>query len=326
MNIKHQIKKIPFLLVLHQKYRRFIRKYIKQENHLTGLVTYDALCKLSNPELLSLMRHESHRIEKTIYNDIFQSKHHIYRAKWQNLALIYRILEERNYPQNEPTIIWSKEIYHNFNNLEQEFIQKNSLEPRPFDPQAAQGFVDFVRGRRSVRVWSESQPPLAEFNSIAQQMIDAAKWAPTSGNRQPWRFLILVEPEKKELLRGIKENHCISAPLLIFVGMDRRFYGALGKAERSIYIDAGAAIMQMVLVAHKCGLGVCWNHFADDLIDSREVNQKIYANFAQKLHIPDYITPIAIIATGIPAYIPPEPARMDNDNLLLDRLAELEHS
>lgn len=320
MNIKNKLKQIAYIMYFREKYVRFVRKYLKKQNHLTGLTTYDDLAKLSNQELLSLMRHEAHRIEKTIYNDIFQEKYQIYQTKWQNLSRIYQILDSRNYPQDEPTIVWSKEIYHAFNNLEQDFIHKNSLAPAQFDPSLAEPFVDFVRARRSVRVWSATQPEPKEFMYIAYQMIDAAKWAPTSGNRQPWKFLILVDQEKKELLKGIKENHCISAPLLIFVGMDTRFYGALGKSERSIYIDAGAAIMQMVLVAHKCGLGVCWNHFADDLIESREINQKIYANFAHKLDIPDYITPIAIIATGVPKFIPPEPARMELDNLLLDRL------
>ena len=324
MNIKNKLKKIPYLARLHAKYVRFIRKYIKKQNHLTGLTSYEDLARLSNQELLSLMRHESHRIEKTIYNDILQEKYPIYQAKWQTLSRIYQILDSRNYPANEPTIIWSKEIHHAFNNLKHDFIHKNSLAPAQFNPALAQPFVDFVRARRSVRVWSTEQPEAHIFRQIAHHMIEAAKWAPTSGNRQPWRFLILMDQEQKELLRGIKENHCISAPLLIFIGMDTRFYGALGKSERSVYIDAGAAIMQMVLVAHKCGLGVCWNHFADDLIESRAVNKEIYANFAQKLHIPDYITPIAIIATGIPQFIPPEPARMELDNLLIDRLAKSE--
>lgn len=315
MNIKNRLKKIPFLVPF---YRKIIHKYVKRKSHLTGKVTYDELAKLSDDELLSLMRHESHRIEKTIYNNILQSKYSIYRSKWHKLGLIYQVLESRNYPSNESTFLWSKKIYHAFDNLEQDFVQKNSILPPQFNSDLAPEFIDFLRARRSVRVWSAEQPSKSEFRQIAHQMIDAAKWAPTSGNRQPWRFLILVEPEQKELLREIKENHCISAPLLIFVGMDTRFYGALGKSERSIYIDAGAAIMQMVLVAHKCGLGVCWNHFADDLIGSREANKTIYSNFTHKLNIPKYIAPIAIIATGIPKFIPPEPARMEIENLLID--------
>jgi nitroreductase len=150
-------------------------------------------------------------------------------------------------------------------------------------------------------------------------MIDAARWAPTSGNRQPWRFLIITRREEKELLMKIKEEHCVTAPLLIFVGMDQRVYGALGKDERGIYIDAGAAAMQMVLLAHKCGLGVCWNHFADDLINSRKVNQDIYRRFARTMGIPEWIAPIAIVAIGIPEFLPPEPARMAVDGLMIRR-------
>jgi len=278
---------------------------------------YNALSQLSTDQLLALMRHESHRIEKTIYNNIFESKYDAYKEKWKKLSLIYKIFEERGYPTNEPTVVWSKKIYDAFDALEDDFIQKNSLPAPEFNPDLAKPFISFLRARRSVRVWSDNQPNQVAFEEVAHNMIDAARWAPTSGNRQPWRFLILLDAEKKDLLKGIKENHCTSAPLLIFVGMDTRLYGAFGKSERSVYIDSGAAIMQMVLVAHKCGLGVCWNHFADDLISSREVNQKIYFNFAQKLGIPDYIAPIAIVAAGVSKYIPPEPARMEIENLLI---------
>lgn len=278
---------------------------------------FDHLLRLSNEELLSIMRHESHRIEKTIYNNILEEKYNTYHSKRERLRRIYEILENRNYPINEPTIVWSKKIYHAFDNLEKEFIQSHSLPASEFNPSLATSFIQFLRARRSVRVWADEQPEQSILRGIAKQMIDAARWAPTSGNRQPWRFLILTDAPEKELLTGIKENHCITAPLLIFVGMDSRFYGALGKSERSIYIDAGAAIMQMVLMAHKCGLGVCWNHFADDLILSRSENQVIYANFSQALNIPEYITPVAIIATGIPKFIPPEPARMEVEKFLI---------
>jgi len=306
MNIKTFLKKLPIIKELHSLYRS------KNSD------IYKPLLAMSNDQLLSLMRHESHRIEKTIYNDILKSKYDLYKEKWTKLGIIYKILSERGYPSDEPTIEWSKKIYNSFDNLERDFIQKYSLPAPDLDSNLAESFIEFLRARRSARVWTQEQPDHSFFEEIAYKMIDAARWAPTSGNRQPWRFLVLTKPEEKELLKGIKENHCISAPLLIFVGMDFRLYGAFGKSERSIYIDAGAAIMQMVLVAHKCGLGVCWNHFADDLISSREENKKIYSNFTQRLNIPDYITPIAIVATGVAQFLPPEPARMDVKNLLIN--------
>lgn len=306
MNLKKIIKKIPGFSPLY---------HVFTKNKSTN---YNNLSKLSNDELLSLMRHESHRIEKTIYNNILQSKYHVYREKWEKLSIIYQILNSRGYNLNEPTIVWSKHIYDAFDNLEEDFVKKNSLPAPKFDPDVALPFIEFLRARRSVRIWAEKQPDICIFEKIAHHMIDAARWAPTSGNRQPWRFVVLTKVEDKELLRGIKENHCISAPLLIFVGMDTRVYGALGNSERSIFIDAGAAIMQMVLIAHKCGLGVCWNHFADDLINSRKSNKQIYLNFAKKLNIPNFITPIAIIATGVPNSIPPEPARMEVESLFIN--------
>lgn len=316
MNIKNSVKEIPGIVPLYRLLKG-------KSNSLND--GYEELSKLSNDQLLSLMRHESHRIEKTIYNNILEAKYIVYLEKWKKLNVIYQILESRNYNLNEPTIVWSRKIYESFDELEQNFVQKNSLPASDFTPDLAIPFVEFLKARRSVRVWAEEQPGAEELEQVARNMIDAARWAPTSGNRQPWRFLVIIEPEKKELLRGVKENHCISAPLLIFVGMDTRLYGAFSKSERSIYIDAGAATMQMVLIAHRCGLGVCWNHFADDLIDSRASNKQIYLEFTKQLKIPNHIAPIAIIATGVPEFIPPEPARMEIEDLLINSEENIFH-
>ena len=148
-------------------------------------------------------------------------------------------------------------------------------------------------------------------------MIDAARWAPNSGDRQPIRFKIIVEPQEKALLAGLKEEHCYAAPCLIFVGSDRRFYGGLGQNEAGIYIDAAAAAMQMVLTAHAAHFGVCWNHFSRDLIESRERNRTVYEQFAQAMNIPGYVEPVAIIAFGHAAFHPPVPPRMSVDSMLL---------
>jgi nitroreductase len=305
-----------------EKLKKVVKKYLKKtviykflSDEKTSKI--GMLSSMSNDQLLSLMRHESHRIEKAIYNNILEEKYDIYHQKWEKLDEIYRILEEREYNLDEPTIIWSKQIYDNFHDLENGFIKKNSNIPAEFIPEACFSFVQFLSARRIVRVWNQKQPSISSLEKIALSMIDGAKWAPTSGNRQPWRFIILKTSEQKEMLRGIKEEHCINAPLLIYVGMDTRLYGALGEEERSIFIDAGAAIMSMCLVAHHCGLGVCWNHFADDLINSRESNKNTYSEFAQRLNIGEYIAPIAIIAIGVPEFIPPVPARMEIENLLI---------
>lgn len=280
---------------------------------------YEGLDRRSDQELMAIVRHEAHRIEKSMYNDIFDSKRAAYEAKRDRVLRCFGLLESRGInPAAEPTLRWAGEIIDSFDSLD-DFISKNSRAAAEYTPGKAPEFAALVRLRRSCRVWAEQQPPLSELRGVAEHMIDAARWAPTSGNRQPWRFFILTDPDRKELLRGIKEEHCISAPLLIWVVMDRRVYGALGKNECSLFIDAGAAIMQMVLTAHACGLGVCWNHFAIDMITSRPKNVRVYRRFAGELGAPDYLESVAIVAIGRPEFVPPEPARTEIDDLVLKR-------
>ena len=281
--------------------------------------SFSGLSNLGTDELLALMRHETHRIEKAVYNDILVSKKEAFQRKREKLALIFKILEDRGFPENEPTLLWSKKMYENFEILEKELKLAGSSQVPEFDASPAGHFLEFLSKRRSVRVWAEKQPKIEILEKFAYRMIDAARLAPNSGNRQTWRFVILKTPEEKKLLEKIKERHCITAPLLIFVGMDTRLYGALGESESCLYIDAGAAILNMILLAHKCGLGTCWNHLGDDIVASREINKEIFRRFTRELNIPDYIAPVALISIGIPEFLPPVPSRMNIESLMLDK-------
>ncbi len=272
---------------------------------------------MSTEEILALMRHESHRIEKALYNGIIETKRHIYEAKRDRLASLHKLLEERGVPRDEPTVQWSRWIHDSFDRLDEAVSEASSQPREAIDLAKAGPFLDMLKSRRSVRVWASEQPDSAVFRELADRMIDAARWAPNSGNRQALRFRIMTDEREKRLLCRLKEEHCISAPMLIFVGSDSRIYGALGEEERCLYIDSGAAIMQMILLAHDCGFGCCWNHFADDLVGSRELNIEKYAAFSKALGIPDYIAPVAILAVGAAAFIPPVPARMDAGSYML---------
>lgn len=272
---------------------------------------------LSNDELLAFMRHDAHRIEKSFYNRIFLAKRDYYEDRRKNVRDCIALLKQRGYDMSEPTVVWADMIATRFEHLEQEFIEPNSTVARPFDPFRMDAFIGLAASRRSSRVWAAEQPGQEELVSCARKLIDAARWAPNSGDRQPWRFLIMADPAEKHLLKHIKEQHCYDAPCLIFVGADRRFYGGLGENEAGLHIDGGAAIMQMVLAAHAGNFGVCWNHFSRDLIDSRPRNQEIYAAFARKMRIPDHIEPIAVIAFGVAAFHPPVPPRMAVESLLI---------
>lgn len=281
-------------------------------------VSRQSLSRLSDDELLGLMRHNSHRIEKAVYNRILETKRAEFQSRHQLIALIHEILAARGFPMDEPSVAWSCKITECFGNLEEGFIRPNSSPTSlSIDLSKADRLIECFRRRRSIRVWAEAQPDEGTLLAIARRMIDAARWAPNSGNRQTWRFRTIVKEEERLLLRKIKEYHCVSAPLSVFVGMDGRLYGALGERESCMYIDAGAAIMQMMLTAHESGFGTCWNHFAEDLVCSRERNKKIYREFAEKLNIPEHIRPVAVVSVGVPRFIPPVPARMAIERLTI---------
>jgi hypothetical protein len=246
---------------------RKIKRRVKRKMHDEAW-----LDKFSDEKLLSLMRHEAHRIEKAFYNGIvFGEKSIAYSDKRDDIFKIIEILMSRDvdYRGNQ-TVIWAREIAESFDNFEVEFIQKNIAPPYKFDALLSEGLKQQMISRRSCRVWAASQPSVEAYSDLALQLIDVARWAPTSGNRQPWRFMVFTSEEDRKMFTGIKERHTVLAPLLIFVGMDKRLYGAFGKSESGIFIDAGAAIENMILYAQCLGYGTCWNHFGRDFIETRQ--------------------------------------------------------
>ena len=56
--------------------------------------------------------------------------------------------------------------------------------------------LDDIRGRRSVRKYLEREVP----EGVVDQVLEAARWAPSPHGRQPWRFAVLTGRESKERL------------------------------------------------------------------------------------------------------------------------------
>jgi nitroreductase len=304
---------LGFIKQLRRLRSRLLGRSLRQD-----LKSFDSsnVSILSSTEILAFARHDAHRIEKSFYNRIFHSKREYYDVCRKNVLRAVGVLKSRGFNSTEPTLLWAEEIANRFDHLEAEFIERLATKPKPINLSAAGPYLALVSSRRSSRVWAADQQSSDLLHKFALQMIDAARWAPNSGNRQPWRFRILSE-EEKSLLKGLKEEHCYSAPCVIFAASDRRVYGGLGREEAAIFIDAGAAIMQMVLLAHACGYGVCWNHLSQDLIDSRPVSKEAYTVFSRALGLPEYVEPIAVIAFGVASFHPPTPPRMDVESLLI---------
>ncbi|MEM3104889.1 MAG: nitroreductase family protein, partial [Candidatus Bathyarchaeia archaeon] len=59
-----------------------------------------------------------------------------------------------------------------------------------------------IRTRRSIRVYEDK--PVEEEK--LRKVLEAARLAPSAGNRQPWRFIVVTDPKVKEELRLTKEK------------------------------------------------------------------------------------------------------------------------
>jgi nitroreductase len=272
----------------------------------------------STQEILSIAKHEAHRIEKACYAGYLKSdKLESYKKSHKNLAKILDILNKRGIPSNRNDIIWLNKICDSFHNIES-FLKKESLPPPVFDRLKLASYISIAKSRRSVRSWSKSNFSNEDLLEIAKDLIDCAKWSPCSGNRQPWFFKVLIKESDKSLLVGIKEMHCISAPLIIFVGIRKCSYGAIGNREQGIFVDGAAATMQMVMAAHQAGLGSCWNHFCKDFLYSRPKNIKLFNRFYNQLGISDDIEPISLVAFGIPTFMTMVPERPPAEDLCPD--------
>lgn len=101
-----------------------------------------------------------------------------------------------------------------------------------------------IQNRRSIRRFSQKPLPRA----IIQEVLEAGRLAPSSKNRQPWRFIVTAGEEKERLLaamlRGLERER--AAPLLPGSA------GFLGGAENTRRIMAEAPVV--ILTVNPLGL------------------------------------------------------------------------
>jgi len=154
-----------------------------------------------------------------------------------------------------------------------------------------------VKGRRSVRRYKTD----VVQKELIEKMLDAARWAPSGGNIQPWKFIVISDRNLLELIRKVSPGYLGEAPLAILVCSDKekayRIGGALGRDYLSV-ADCAMAVENMLLAAYALGLGTCV--------------VKSFSRVAVKemLEIPEGIEPELLVIIGYPAQTPTPPARI----------------
>lgn len=145
--------------------------------------------------------------------------------------------------------------------------------------------LDTVRGRRSVRKYLDQPVP----RELLDQVLEAARWAPSPHGRQPWRFVVLTRAERKlrladsmgdewrrqlaldgqdqatiELRRQKSHERIVRAPAIVvpclyLSELDQYPDADRNAAEATMAIQSlGCAVQNLLLMAYSLGLDGGW--------------------------------------------------------------------
>lgn len=148
---------------------------------------------------------------------------------------------------------------------------------------------DLLARRWSPRAFAE-QP--VESDKLAS-LFEAARWAPSSSNEQPWRFVVATKDDQAaydQLLACLLEGNrkwAFRAPVLL-MSVARMQFEDDGKPNRHAFHDAGMALENLLLQA--TALGLVAHPMAGFNIEQARADLKIPAGFE----------PVAMVAVGYP--------------------------
>ncbi|WHZ23785.1 MAG: Nitroreductase [Nitrospira sp.] len=156
---------------------------------------------------------------------------------------------------------------------------------------------ELLRRRWSPRAYSERPVERATLQSL----FEAARWAPSSNNEQPWHFIVGTKADPDgyaRLFDCLKEGNkkwAFRAPILI-LSVARLNFEDDGTANRHAWHDTGMASFSLTLQATALGL-IVHQMAGFDVEKARAV-----------LKIPAGYDPVAMIAVGYPG----DPAILDD--------------
>lgn len=159
--------------------------------------------------------------------------------------------------------------------------------------------LELLKTRRSIRKY-QNKP--VEKEKI-KKCLEAARWAPSASNKQPWEFMIVEEEHIRKQLAEIhpyakftKESPVVFVPLT-----NPRLH------KKYHWADTALATLQFMLEAHALKLGTCW---------AGVIESKIEPKIKKLLNIPEHLHVLGLVAVGYPDEQPTK-SRKPLDDLVI---------
>ncbi|MGI6552452.1 MAG: nitroreductase family protein [Bacillota bacterium] len=195
---------------------------------------------------------------------------------------------------------------------------------------------ELIKKRRTVRQYLKK--PVTE--QMIFDLIEIARWAPSAHNAQPWRFVLIKNQDKRQLLVELmaeawqkdmmkdgksedairlklsqSKQRFLSSPVLLLAcltmeEMDCYPDPARQAHEHTLAVQSlGAFLQTFLLAAFGQGLGSGW--FCAPLF-CQEIVKEVLA-------LPDDYLPQAFVTLGYPEEVPAAPPRKKVDEILIVR-------
>ena len=141
-----------------------------------------------------------------------------------------------------------------------------------------------IHERRSVRHFVDA--PVSR--DLIMTAIEAASWAPSGLNNQPWRFAIIWDKPSQEALAALTRysNILKSASVLIAVFLDKEASYDYTKDCQAV----GACLQNLLLSLHSMDLGAVW---IGEILKNKE-------RVIEILKLPERLELMAVVAVGHP--------------------------
>ena len=140
-----------------------------------------------------------------------------------------------------------------------------------------------LKTRRSVRRYRQEPIPVDVLREIA----DAARYAPSGGNSQPWELVAVNDPEKvDQVYETLAWLPSVGAPP---EGKRPVAYFVVISEKESSVADCASLVSHLLLAAHERGIGSCWfgSIRRAELADDLNIPEDYRVAFVVSLGYPD---------------------------------------
>jgi len=144
-----------------------------------------------------------------------------------------------------------------------------------------------IFNRRSVRSYADTPVEEEKIN----RCLEAARWAPSASNKQPWHFIVVQDDTVRKTLADLHPygRFMKESPVVIVVLCDPE------KHPKYYMMDPCIATQNLLLAAHAQGLGTCW---------MGTVGAGFEEDMKQLLQVPDHMNILCCVSMGYPAESP----------------------